>query len=205
MGRFYKTVAKNTNWDSVWRAIMDLKSLVNVERKFNDVQVTPAQQSKTATITSLSAVSEGSDYNQRTGLSIKADSLYVRGSSYAYNTSATSDSNLRMLIIRDNEGLGSAPTEADIFEYTGDINSPINHLNGKRFTVLYDKVFNYSINGPTSHTFKKYIKLGHHIKYANSTTGTREGHIYFVTQSDTNTAVNEPYIGFDSRLRFIDN
>lgn len=201
----YKAVSKYTNWNTIWTAINNIKSLINVERKFLDVSITPAAVDKNnPTIDWLSSISEGNDYNNRQGISVKSNSLFLRGYLTLPST-ATVGHVVRFILFLDLEGLGTAPTASDLLETSTDVNSPLNHFNGKRFKVLYDRLHVLSISGPEIKPFKVYKKCGHHIRWSNSTTATREGHIYAMYLSDTHTTTEQPLLGYDSRLRFVDN
>lgn len=188
-----------------WSAAKYVKALVNVEHKFLDTTYTYTAQSTTPVVTWLTSISEGSDYNQRDGISVKASALYIKGTAAPNPTQTTFLQQLRCIIFQDNDNTGTAPVASDLLEASTDIHSPLNHTNGKRFRVLMDK--NYLINADANggHSIKKYFKLNDHIRWSNSTTGTREGHIYMLTMSDTATAAQEPGISWYSRLRYIDN
>lgn len=188
------------------KGVRYIKNLINVERKFNDTVYSGTAQTTTPVITSLSAISEGSDYNNRDGLSVKPSSLSLRGVVSAQASQTVGNVFVRCMIIRDKEGLGTAPVDSDILESKNDINSPLNHVNGKRFQVLHDKMYSISDGGgPSGHAFKAFKKLSGHIRYSNSTTGTREGQLYMLTMSSTATAIDEPLVAWYARLRFIDN
>jgi hypothetical protein len=187
-----------------WAAAKYVKGLINVEHKFNDVSQS-GQQSTTATVTSLSNISEGTDYNQRTGISVRATSLYVKGCIYAFSTQATFGETVRTMIVCDMDNTGSAPSASDILEAPTDVNSALNHTNGQRFKVLFDRNYLISPGGDGGKEFKVYLKPNSHIRWSNSTTGTREGHLYMLQLSTTAVAANEPNVTWYSRLRYVDN
>lgn len=189
-----------------WTLAKYLKGLINVERKFLDVETSAAAVSKTTGSTTwISSISEGTDYNQRTGISVKLTSLFIRGT-INMNTTATQQSRyVRFIVFMDSDPVSATPAMSDVFEVAGDPNSPLNHTNGARFKILHDKLYSISLSGPDNHIFKKYIKLSHHLRWGNSTTDRRAGHIYVMAFSDTDTAAEEPLVGWYSRLRFVDN
>lgn len=183
------------------KGVQYLKSIVNVERKFLDYNQVNQVIGTSATVYPLTQVAGGDAYNQRDGNSIKAASLLLRIT--AVLNLPSEQSFVRCILLIDNEQRASNPTSTEVLENPTDYLSPINHINGSRFTVLRDFFLNLrkDMNALIS---KKYIKLGHHIKYSSTTsTDTKEGNIYLLLISDT--SMNAPTIDFDSRLRFIDN
>lgn len=181
-----------------------VKSLVNVERKFLDTTQTSSGCNNTAVLIQQTNISEGTDYNQRTGISVKAVSAYIKGF-ITLPAAATLGHQVRLILLFDSDNTGTAPVASDVLEVNTDINSPIQHTNGKRFKILWDRTLSISQSGPDSVHFKHYFKLGNHIRWSNSTTGTREGHLYLLQFSDTSTANEIPLLSWYHRLRFVDN
>lgn len=185
-----------------------LRKLINVERKFNDTVYAEAKQTTTPVITWISDISQGTDYNQREGLSVKLASLQFKGTVYASDTvsglGARYESLVRVIIFCDMEG-GSGFSAADLLEASTNINSPLNHTNGKRFIVYHDKYYTVSSGGPSIKEVKVFRKNNEHIRWSNSTTGQREGHLYVLTMSDETVSDNEPSISWYARIRYIDN
>lgn len=183
-----------------------LRKLINVEQKFCDASQATTAQSTTATITSLSAISESSDYNGRTGLSVKAVSLYFRAITTAQSTAASGHP-LRYIIFVDNNGTGTAPIDTDVLESKNAFFSPLAHTVGDRFAVLADIMTEVgtTAGGPSLCNIERFIKLDHHIKYSNTTTGTKEGQVYLLTIADTATGTEEPQAAWYSRIRYVDN
>lgn len=187
-----------------WQMAKYVKSLVNVERKFCDTVVSNPFLT-TGTLDANSAISEGTDYNQRDGLSVKGTSLYIRGTVNLSGTGPIVDTNARVIFFQDSDNTGSPPTASDLLESVT-VNSPINHTNGKRFKILSDKVYSLSPNGSTARHYKIFIPKIGHIRWSNSTTGTREGHLYCLWLADTNTSpVSLTTHNYFARLRYIDN
>ena len=176
-----------------------VKGLVNAEYKMLD---TSAATTPTATgyVAALSTILEGADYNNRNGLSIKAASLFLKAT--IFQNPAANASAVRCLICIDSDNTGTAPVVSDILE-TSSVISPLNHTNGKRFKILTDRTYCVNNNGEQERFIKKYIKLRHHIKYSNTTTGTRSGQLYMLVISDTLT--NNPSFNYYTRLRYLDN
>lgn len=207
VSKAYRTVAKNTNWSEVWKAISDIKTLVNVEKKYLDTSNSAVTLSNTAYVANLTGMIQGTDYNQREGNSIKANSIQCRYTLKCNpNITASLGQAVRVALVMDKDNQGSAPSQLDIFE-TADVNSPLNHTNGKRFSVLYDKVHTTApdaSNAVVQHKF--YIPCKNHLKFSGATaSATRENHIYLVMYSDTNTATNEPTVDYYARFRYVDN
>lgn len=200
----YKTVAKYTNWATLWGAIKDIKSLINVESKFCDTNFATTAVNTTGGIQWISSISEGSDYNNRDGLSVKAANMFLRGTVTVATTPTNYAQNLRFIVFIDKESVGT-PTTTDLLESPTNYVSPLNHTNGKRFQILWDKVYDVQVTGSSGRVIKLWRKLGHHIKWLNTTTGVKQGHIYVAYLSDGNAAGVNPNLTFYSRIRYIDN
>lgn len=186
------------------RAAKYVKSLINVEKKFLDTVQANTSVSSTAGVNQLSAISQGTDYNQRDGLSVKAASIQGRIQVTA-NSTSTVGHQLRYILVRDMNDDGTAPVISDLLESATNVNSPLNHTFGDRFKVLYDKSFNTSQTGPEIQVKDFYIPLNDHIKWSDATTGRRVGHIWCFYLSDTAVAGESPTFNAYWRLRFIDN
>lgn len=187
-----------------WEAAKYIKTLINVERKFLDTSISSVA-TDTGTITRITDIAQGADYNQRQGLSVKSNSLFLRGSMICNNTIATLSQRGRVLVFEDMDNTGSVPAVTDVLE-SANVNSPVNHTNGKRFRVLYDRVFVVAPDSSAAcHQFKSYSKMNNHVRWSNTTTGTREGQLYVLHISDTATAGNQPTLDLKVRYRFVDN
>lgn len=181
-----------------------VKKLLNVEVKFNDTSGTSIPNN-TGGIATISAMTKGTNYNQREGNSIKNMSIQWRGTA-SINASAT-ETFVRLMIFRDNECQGAYPAVTDVLQ-SASVVSPLNHLNGKRFKILSDKVYSLSINGRENLSFKHFIKIDKsHCKYndanAGDVTDQREGALMYLIIS--NEATNKPSCQLYFRQRFVDN
>jgi len=185
-----------------WQAAKYIKGLVNTEHKYIDTTLASVGVNSTGVVAHVSAVSEGSDYNQRDGISVRAKSLYIRGAVTMPAAAVNVGQRLRLMVVRDNED--STPTFGDLLE-TVNIMGPLNHINTGRFNVLWDHTFAVSNGGNQIVQFSKYINLNNHIKWSNSTTGIKTGHYYVFYISDGVGATSNPLLEFYSRIRFIDN
>lgn len=183
-----------------WKAAKYVKSLVNVEYKYFDVLNTSLSPSTTGAIYPLTQIADGDTYNTRDGNSIKAVSIFQRMS---YQLNSSSDATfLRYILFMDNENQGSTPALTDVLESLGYL-SPLNHVNGTRFTVIRDKVLvlDKTFNAKQ---MKVFVKCNNHIKWSGTNaTDMKEGHIFMLLLSDE--ATNFPIVNVLSRLRFIDN
>lgn len=188
-----------------WQMAKYIKTLVNVERKFIDTSIA-ATLGNTGAVTRITDIAGGSAYNQRAGLSVKATSLFLRGSFICNNSIVGSlAQRARCVVFEDMDNTGTAPTTADVLESVA-VNSPLNHTNGKRFKILYDRVFVLAPDASNAiQQFKHYIKLNDHVRWSDTTTGTREGQLYVIYFCDTGTATNQPAVDLQARIRFVDN
>lgn len=186
---------------SAWKTAKYVKSLINVERKFCDFPITTAQPTISLPyLTTLNYIAQGTNYNERDGISIKATSIQMRGKMYIDPVALMT--NVRVILYMDNEPQG--PSGANIVLETGGILDPINHNYGSRFQILCDKTFSLSTNGDETKQMSVFRKLNCHLKY----TGTSPN---AYTACTLNCLILSDRVGnpptFDGyvRIRFIDN
>jgi hypothetical protein len=185
-----------------WQGVKVISSLINVEQKLFDVSGSGAF-ANTGVIGNLSNIAEGSDYNNRDGLSILTQRLDM--AFYFTNNSSSNSTFLRLMIFRDNDQRGTDPAVAEVLQ-TNTVISPMLNYTEKRFDVLHDSLHSMSIGGANCGTQKVGLKLYKHIYYS-STSGADasnfEGALYYLIISDQ--ATNTPTVTFHSRLQFTDN
>ena len=183
-------------------------SLMNVEYKHHDVQISATGVSTTPIITELTNLSQGDTSSTRDGDSIKATAIMLRGICAISPVASTSQ--YRVMLVQDKQTNGALFTPADLLEDTtaGDnLISPLNLDNKYRFRVLYDKLHTLSVNGGNeSIKWSKYINLNQHFRYG-SNAGTiadlNTNSLALVTIS--NEPTNTPNQTVYSRLRYVDN
>lgn len=168
----------------------------------------------------LTDISQGDDYNNRNGRSIKAKSLQVR---YVvkFPTTSTADHVAVRLVIVMVKDLNSTtiPLASDIYEYDGTtsgtkaqmVNAFRNNENNnaRNFKVLMDKRVTLDKDYKSEIVLTKYLKLGHHIRWVGTTGGSFSyGHLfqfYIVDNDVTTTATNEVQVVAQSRFKYVDN
>lgn len=178
-----------------------LKGIVNSEKKSFDSAL-PNPQSSTATITGLSNIAQGDDYNAREGRSILVKSLEYEGT-IRMNSSAT-DTLYRLVLFIDHDNTGTAPTAAQV-GITG-VNGmrSSNPVNMKRFTILRDRLIRVTSGANVTFPCNGFHKLSHHVKYdGTAATDAVQGSVWTLTVSDQ--ATNTPAISVSTRLRYYDN
>lgn len=216
--RYGRRYAGNRRWrnysagmNQLWRDVKSIKNVINVEYK-TVAGVFALTESSTSydgnVITNLGLVAQGADQNQRNGNSLLAKSIMVRGT-----LKAQVDQNVRICIFLDRQGDGTAPTVANLLETGNAVNavfSELNHSNGSRFKILYNKIFTMIAGTNTERRVVNiYKKLNHHIKYKGTGSAigdTVSGTIHVLIISDHTDAAGTS-ASFDGRsvFRFIDN
>jgi len=176
-------------------------ALVNAEKKYFDTSQS-ASIVNTGSIYPLTNMAQGTTYNTRDGNSIKLTSLLIRLRTIM-NT-ASNEATVRFIVFIDKEYNNISTIQVtDVLE-NADYLNPVNHTNGKRFKILYDKYHVMSVTGTQGQYKRIFLKLNHHAKYAdNSTTNQREGNMFVLAISDQ--ATNQPGLAYYSRIRFLDN
>lgn len=161
------------------------------------------------TITPLSLIAQGSNYNNRDGDSIRAHGLEFR---YQIANYVGGRNVGRLILFQDSECRGSVPAVADLMSTsTGNYAplSPWNYFGGPRFNILWDSgpiMVDGVTGGPSIWASTVEVPLKNHIEYVG-TAGTiteqfENGLFVFMCSAD---AANGPTVVFTSRLHYIDN
>lgn len=192
-------------------------SMLNVEYKNFDVNVTPATFTNAGTIGLLTGFGQGTGATDRNGNKVKAVSLYLNTSIYA-SSAATTPTEVRLVLFRDWENRQANPAVTDILTIA-DINSPLAPNAGDRFEIIKDMRFTLDASKGISMFRKFFYKLPHkrrikgqgqmgnpHLNWIGTSTGVAnidEGHFFYMVLS--NQPTNSPTYKLYSRLRYIDN
>ena len=192
----------------LYKDVMLLKSLVNVEKKFIDVSnsSTAFPTNTTGTLVLLNGIDAGGTQVQRTGNSIKITSLMLEGF-ITLNASATNDM-CKVSLILDKQPNGAVASWSDIFEVGSGSSATAqrNKLTVDRFVVLKQFDMTLATAGDTNKKFKCYEKLSLHEKFSgngNTIASVYTNAIYLCFQG--NLSANFSNISYFSRIRFVDN
>lgn len=192
----------------LYKDVMLLKSLVNVEKKYFDTSSsgTSLPTNTTGTLVLLNAIDQGVGISQRTGNSIKIVSLMLEGF-IQLNSLATNDA-VQVSLILDRQPNATVANWNDIYEIGSSSASLAqrNKLTVDRFTVLKSYDLTLATQGETIKKFKCFLKLGMHEKF-NGTGATiasiYTNAIYLCFQG--NLSSNFSNITYFTRIRFVDN
>lgn len=172
-----------------------------VERKFHDKEIPSGTTAGTAGfVTHLSAIGNGTGYNERVGQLVKVMSLQFR----MILTAADSSNAMRTIIFRwfDN----TAPVVADVLQAlpVGATTHPLSNIsidNRHKIQIMYDNMFALDADDPIQ-VDKAFIKRNMNVNWEVDDTVSM-GHIYFLAVSDS-TTVSHPGIHAMFRLRYTD-
>lgn len=181
-----------------------VKKLLNVEYKHIDTAVVTSNPSTSGTVLAMNACAEGNGSGERNGLSIRIKSIFLRG--YAVEHLSSSDTLLRIMIVKAKNPKGTTPTISDIFESTSPYLSLQNNVKTSEYTILWSKFIAMSSSGTSAYYLDKFLKTNFHAKY-NSSAGTASAiewnGVYLVLLS--NQPTNTPGFTYTARIRYIDN
>jgi len=185
----------------------EIRKLINIESKIIDISASNTSIPATGTVVCLSQVVQGLDYNNRVGDSLRLQRLTFRARLFE-NGSAT-NSVVRVLIFRDLDGYGTAPTTGTVLDSLGGNNNPLSHynwLNSDRFSILFDEMLTLDTAGTPS--YPVYFDSSHqgHVKYLGTSAAAAsngKGSVYLLFCSDE--ATNTPTIAYSSRIVFTDD
>jgi len=190
-----------------YAGLNQIRKLINIETKVFDLDTGSQSISTTPTITYASGIAQGTDIGGRIGDSIKVQSLAVMGR--VAMSSAATFSCIRVMLIRDNENAGAAPVAADIFEtVSGAVTcrSPLNYLNRKRFSPLYDNYLTLDVASAYSQPLRWTLPLDRHIGFRGTgatAASAAEGSLWWVLVSDE--ATNTPTVALYLQCLFTDD
>ncbi len=181
-----------------------VKRLINVE--YHRISTSfPAAPNTTGSTTNLTAIAQGDDVSNRQGNKIRMKQLLLSGN-VRLHASAT-DSNVRMVIVRDNNGSTTIPTITDLYGSAANFFQNLlkegNPQQNSRFTVLWDKyVF---VNSDTPNKPVAYsMALDHHC-FFSGTAATDEGKGALYLFQASNESTNDPVVNILAQTVWIDN
>lgn len=190
---------------SAYNQIRYLKSLINVEKKKYDVEVTATTVSSSGAVYSLSGIAQGDTDQLRNGNSILCQNLYLRGVVAQPNNLTGM---FRLIIFLDKQQVSdTSPSLTDVIDptFSNYYNAPLNNLTVGRFKILKDTKFHTEPGSAITIPFKYFIPLtGHHMRFnGTASTDIQKGGIYILVVSDKGALF--PTIEYVSRLTFTDN
>ncbi len=185
-----------------------LKSLINVEFKYHNVQLLDSAITDAGLITPLSLLSEGSTSTSRDGGSVKFTSFRL-----AYNwkiSASATQTTVRVMVVHDKQTNQAQFTLADLlFDATvrDALYSPPNVNNASRFNILYDKVHALSSVGNNNNVVrvihkKLNIKTRYDANVGDITDLSQDSMALVMIGSEV---TNDPTVSINYRSRFIDN
>lgn len=190
-----------------WKGLNEIRKFINIEEKYSDINSSQSPDQNGA-VTCLSQLAQGTTMNTRVGNSVRCQHFSVRGR-VAVNASVTTFSVVRVVVIRDMEGQGTPPVASDIFETVGTSaapRQPLDWLNRKRFSLLYDTFLTVAPASGCAREFFFTVELAKHVLYRGTTAASAsdgEGSIYIVSLSDE--ATNTPTVSYSSRMTYTDD
>lgn len=180
-----------------------LASVINVEKKKYDYDTSYTPDSSTGNVVLIPLIGQGLDDDDRTGNSIKSQSILHRGS-FIWNSAGDSVQQLRYMIVVDNQQIGdTAPNVGNILT-SGSYNGALNPDTLGRFKVLLDRRMSVYSSKPIIQ-FKDYLKYSGHVRYNGTTSNdVQKGGIYLVFISSQNGG-NYPTVQSNIRYAYVDN
>jgi hypothetical protein len=185
----------------------EIRKLINIEEKALDTVQGSQTFDTTGNVYSLSTVAQGLDYNTRVGDSIRMQNIEVRWR--VYKNSAASQTIFRVIMFRDLDGYGTAPTTADVLQAVGAATAPTtppDFLNRKRFAIVRDEFHTLNNTGDSTVTGTWIVPHNGHILYLGTTAAASsngKGSLYLAVVSDE--ALNTPSVAFTSRIVYTDD
>lgn len=192
-------------------------SMLNSEKKFVDLTAQTPGAISAGAFTLLNPLSQGTANGTRVGDQVRFTDLDVRLT--LYNT-PTNTAWVRIMIIKDMQPNGAAPTLANLLSDTGGGVVSFRNLDyGKRFRVYADRVYSLMANDLETPAQPMFVKFHVDLKgtkkknlpniteYGLGNAGTiadiSKGAYYLVSLS--NLTSSGPTVSFNSRMKYVDN
>lgn len=207
--RIYKYARKNPRAaaaiaSQALRMAKQMRGIINSEKMYSDVSF----GSTTSPVAfNLQPLTQGDGAGNRTGNSILARSLYIRG--YVnINPAVTMSTRLSVVLVQDLQQISDVtPSVTDIFTGT----TPESQLRvgnttntAGRFKIMWRKNYTLIPNQRPTLTIDMFRKLYTHIKFNGATaTDVQKNGLYLVFLHSE--ATNLPSINFNARLGYYDN
>lgn len=181
-----------------------IKSLMNVEYKHHDRNITATNITDTSQVACLNLIAQGDDEINRNGNSIKAIKLNAR---YRITFTSGSDTTqyVRVMFFQDMHSEGDTPVGTDVLD-SDDVMDYLNPDNTDRYKILYDRT-----HGLTAEkggiVVKKNFKMNCKLEYigASGIASHLGGGAIWMLWIGTQDTSNYPIIDAKTRLRYIDN
>jgi len=189
------------------RAYSAAAALINPEHKLC-VLANMVTTDNTGSVTNISALAEGADWNTRDGRSVRLVSRYL-SINFRWNPAATAPTIIRAIVFRDLACQGAAPSVADVLASTGSylvVNAPVNPNNEHRFQILHDFHAQLDVYHPTQLACVGEPDSAHilYLDTGATITGAGIGSLFILLVADA-TPANLHSVHYYSQLRFIDN
>lgn len=201
-GKRYQLYSKAGS--QLFKDVMYLKGLINVERKYNDITGASTIGNTWQAIL-LNGIAQGDTTVTRDGSSQKAIGnllrLYLK-----MNASATA-SRIRVVLVRFKPSHEqSSPVVANMFEASTDIQSPLNKNYARDYKIYLDHTYALTVAKQESININKYMPLKFHTRYSGTGAtfaSVAENQLWVMFMSDE--ATNTPTYDLYNRFNFIDN
>jgi len=182
-----------------------IRGIINSERHITDTSpcysgtVTSAFLGQTSHLTN---VTTGDLNSNRTGLSILAKSMHLKGFITWNTNTAAAAQRVCLMLVQDLQQISDgSPAWSDF--YSGDINSFPNKNSAGRFKVLSKRFYNYD-HDKAEIPVNMYVKLNCHVKYNGiNDWDIQKNGIFLIAISNHPTFA--PSMALNSRFTFYDN
>lgn len=188
-----------------------LKSVINVEYKYNDLSVIPTNLDYGGVVGNFhQGITQGLTASTRTGDSIKVTSLDIGLTIYKGSTQAGTVP-YRLLILRGHDERLTPPIGSSVLASSGTyqaVNCPRAVDTVRNYSVIKEiKGVISSIAGDKDsvHHHEIYISEPGHVKYGTSVNTAEDGGLYYMFISDGAAATTQPNFAMYARTRFVDN
>jgi hypothetical protein len=188
----------------------EIRKLINIETKFVDTG-SSGSVDYSGTMLCVSQLAQGLTSTDRVGDSIKLQTIELR---LLLAASATSTNTIvRVIMFRDLDGAGTAPTPANVLETVGSSHAPLSPYKFNRrdrFGLLFDEVVTLQsvlATGLSSTVIAWKVPHEGHVKYLGTTAASAsdgKGSVYLLLVSDL-TASNLPTFRSYARLEYTDD
>lgn len=157
--------------------------------------------SSTGFINIINNISQGTNNQQRVGLSVATKSVAYR---YEVDMQGTGPVNGRTILLWDRQPNAAPATIADVLNGSSYL-SYMNLAAKDRFTVLRNDLWSLNPNGNTTVFFEGYVRVNMQTTYAGTSSTPVSGALLLLCISDFGPVSNIPTVVGCWRIRYYDN
>lgn len=191
---------------SAWKGVRYIKGLVNSEMyKLDYSNLSATMYNDGSTAVNMAGVAQGDGDGARTGNSVLAKSLQIKGVA-TRSTSGDAVQTCRIVVVMDRQNVADESNPGYTSVFTAALPTALlNATTVGRYTILADRIFTLDTVKNLSKPVNIYIPLNTHIRYnGTAATDVQRNSLWMFCISSQATS-NQPVFTYNGRFSYHDN